>query len=290
MKKLCYAPWCFALAIFCAQFSTLLSPSVAVAADTGNDAHSISGLLQSTGVTAQIHSIETLVLESGAAHSNRCAIDKTTHAQIPGHIPDRIPGYSAESMLFDMLQGMNTLDAVDMKPVHRWYNSPLATKIQDAELQPASYNEMKQYLSVLKTEQHRYDLVQRIVGNTRAPQYVAIVGTEVEYAGIVNSGCIDKAQQLVLTGSKKTNSEKTLADITRDDKELTALLLTSEITLELAYKLRDLSLTELAQYEYFTASDEAAQFYTTLTDALHRSFRLATGRLALQKRYSELDF
>ena len=286
MKKLCYADWYFALAVFSAQFSTLLSPSVAAAADTGNDAYSISGLLQNTGVTAQIQSIETLVLESGAAHPNRCAIGKTTHARIPGHIP----GYSAESMLFDMLQGMKTLDAVDMKPVHRWYNSPLATKIQDAELQPASYNEMKQYLSVLKTEQHRYDLVQRIVGNTRAPQYVAIVGTEVEYAGIVNSGCIDKAQQLVLTGSKKTNSEKTLADITRDDKELTALLLTSEITLELAYKLRDLSLTELAQYEYFTASDEAAQFYTTLTDALHRSFRLATGRLALQQRYSELDF
>ena len=259
---------------------------LAASADTAKDTNSVSELLKKLGVIEQIHSVETLVLESGTEHSERCAVSKTAQGQIPG----QIPGYSAESMVFDMLQGMEPLNKVDMKPIHRWYNSPLAKKIHTAEMQPANYSVAKQYVSVLKTEPHRHELVKRIVHNTRTTQYVAIIGTEIEYAGILHSGCIDKAQQSIPEGSNKTNPEKTLADITRNDKKLTALLLESDITLELAYKLRDFTLTELAQYEYFTASDEATQFYATLTDALHRSFRLASVVYQTKAAYESSSF
>ena len=168
---------------------------------------------------------------SGTEHSDRCAVSKTAQDQISGHIPGQIPGYSAESMVFDMLQGMEPLNTVDMKPIPRWYNSPLAKKIQTAEMQPANYSAAKQYVSVLKTEPHRHELVKRIVHNTRTTQYVAIIATEVEYAGILHSGCIDEAQQSIPEGSNKTNPEKTLADITRNDKKLTALLLESDLSL-----------------------------------------------------------
>ena len=263
---------------------------LAAPADTAKDTNSVSELLKKLGVIEQIHSVETLVLESGTEHSDRCAVSKTAQDQISGHIPGQIPGYSAESMVFDMLQGMEPLNTVDMKPIHRWYNSPLAKKIQTAEMQPANYSAVKQYVSVLKTEQQRHGLVKRIVHNTRTTQYVAIIATEVEYAGILHSGCIDEAQQSIPEGSNKTNPEKTLADITRNDKKLTALLLESDITLELAYKLRDFTLTELAQYEYFTASDEATQFYATLTDALHRSFRLASVVYQTKAAYESSSF
>ena len=109
----------------------------------------------------------------------------------------------------------------------------------------------------------------------QVPEFVAITGTEVEYAGILQSGCISQAET-----PAKARREQLLADISRDDKNLTATLLRGGIVLDTAYLFRNLSTAELTEYEAFTTSETGQFFYSSLIDATQESLKNAGDRMA----------
>ncbi len=232
--------------------------------DTGS-LPSVRALIEHTGITAQLYSMPNLVAESSEQHAARC------DSQSAG---DYYPGFDAESIVYDLVSDFKNSYTRSIQPVERWYQSSLAKKIQSAEKTPVHPAALTSFLESPDYNRDRENLIGNIVDNLQIPRFIAILGTEVEYAGIVHSGCINVAD-----ASSKINSEQRLADITREDKNLTALLMRDDIIAETAYLYRDLSDKELAEFQTFTSSDTGREFYAALIDAFQQSLSLAGDRL-----------
>lgn len=256
---------------------TLLFASSAASA---SDFDGIGKLLELTGVTTQMQSVRDLVTESASAHAARCD-------SVP--ISSSLPGFNSESVVFDIKSIFDRQNTARIEPIMDWYQSPLAEKIRTAEkstVEPADIDRFLQ-TSIYKDDV-RAALLKNIIDSTRVPEFVATLGTEIEYAGIVHSGCIEKAAV-----SGKPNREQILANITRNDKELTAALLYTDIADETAYYFRNLTTAELAQYANFTSSENAQLFYSNLISAVQGSLTLAGDRTSMMQnssQYSLIDF
>jgi len=245
---------------------------------------SIDTLLDLTGMTVQMQSMKDLVTESSGVHAARCDSIPTSND---------LPGFSAESILFDITSIFERQNAVHIEAIFNWYRSPLAEKIRVAEKSTVEFTDLHNFQkTVIYKDDVRRALIEKIVNNTHTPEFVATLGTEVEYAGIVHSGCIEKAAV-----SGKPNREQILADFTRNDKELTAALLHTGIAEETAYYFRDLTTDELTRYANFTSTENARLFYRNLVSAVRASLTLAGDRTSIAQKnnqitnqYSSFDF
>ena len=221
-----------------------------------------------TGVTTQVQSLKTLVAESSEANASRCNA---------GNSAPELAGYSADSILFDIESEFKRINPASSEAVYRWYQSPLARKIRSAEKQVIEYGSLRDFLQTAQYKDPvRNELIQSIVGNTQTVEFVATVVTEIEYAGRVHSGCIEKAEA---PGS--VNREQVAADITRNDKALTATMFMSDITAETAWLLRSLTTDDLIRYEAYTATDDAQRFYRDLITAVQHGLTRAGDRISL---------
>jgi len=255
------------------------APVNASATDTsGVDRSALRDVLQTTGITPQIQLLEELVIQSAGTNANRCGATQPLST---------IPSFSTESIVFDTLNGFQQTDNLDISSLLKWFKSPLADKIHQAEKTTIDYDQFINSVDAIKKDERRLQTVKNIISNTKTMEFIATVGTEIEYAGLLHSGCIAKAE---LNSSGNRNPERLLAEATRSDKEISIALLKTEITLELAYLLRSLTNDELKNYENFTASDNAQRFYTTLIKSIEKSFGLASDRIELQESYSAVDF
>ena len=256
--------------------------TASVNASSGNtagiDRSALREVLQTTGITPQVQLLEELVLQSATTNSHRCGTKPPSPT---------IPSFSAESIIFDTLNGFQRADTLNVSELQRWFSSPLADKIHQAEQTSIDREQFINSLPAIKQDERRLQSIKNIISNTKTIEFIVTLGTEIEYAGILHSGCIAKAE-LLSSGSK--NPERLLAEATRSDKELTGVLIGTEITFELAYLLRGLSDDELKRYESFTASDNAQQFYPRLIESVEKSFGLASDRITLQESYSAIDF
>ena len=223
-------------------------------------------LIEQTGVTTQIYSLSNLVAESSRTHAARCNLSPAS---------DFVPGFNADSVIFDLVSVFRQNHRQSIEPVEIWYRSALAKKIKAAESEQIDITPLTDFLqSEHYKDPVRQKLISQIVDNVQASRFVAILGTEIEYAGIVHSGCIQHNQV-----EGKINSEQILANITREDKDLTAMLLRGEIIADTAYLYRNISIDDLQRYEVFTSSDTGSLFYSKLIDAVQESFKLAGDRL-----------
>jgi len=239
---------------------------------------SLRQVLQTTGIIPQIVLLEELVADSAKTHATRCG------ASDP-HLS--IPSFSTESVVFDTVSNFGDMKNLDVDALLQWYSLPLANKIHQAEQTSIDTEQFYAAVPAIKQNHSRLQSIKNIIDNTGTIEFIVTIGTEIEYGGLLHSGCIAKAE--LLTPGKK-NREQHLANATRSDQGLTAAILQTEITLELAYLLRNLSEEELSRYETFTASNNAQTFYTTLIDSLEKSFRLASDRINFQNNVSALDF
>lgn len=235
-------------------------------------------VLHTTGIIPQIALLEELVADSAITHATRCGASEPQQS---------IPSFSTESVVFDTVSNFGDMNELDIEAVRQWYNLPLAQKIHQAEQTSIDTEKFYAAVPAIKQNHSRLRSVKNIIDNTGTIEFIVTIGTEIEYGGLLHSGCIAKAE--LLTPGKK-NREQHLANATRSDQGLTAAILQTEITLELAYLLRNLSEEELLRYETFTASNNAQTFYTTLIDSLEKSFRLASDRINFQNNISALDF
>ncbi len=236
-------------------------------------------LLRVTGVLPQIAILKDLVIDSSLANASRCDT-------MPPTAP--LPSFSADSITHDTLQNFDLLNASEMELITEWFQSRLAQKIHEAEQSDLDSHGVSQYIQVLRENPSRFQTVKRIVKNTRTTAFMGIIGSEVEYAGMLHSGCIAKAQLTTAPGNR--NPEQSLANASRDDKTLTALLLSEDITIDLAYLLRNLTDSELNRYAEFTESAAAQSFYKNLIAAIGKSMTLASDRIQTDQTHSAFDF
>ena len=237
----------------------------------------VSALLSMTGVTNQVQYLKDLVAESSKANARRCGSKP---------INRELPSYSAESVNFDIESALTRISSTSLEPIYRWFQSPLAAKIRIAEKSVVDYDSLRNFLQTeLYKDPIRKELVQRIVANTQTLEFVATLSTEIEYAGIAHSGCIEKAAK-----PGKANREQMLADFTRNDKDLTAELLMSDITAETAYLFRNLTKEELTRYASYSSEDNARQFYQNLITAVQHGLKLAGDRISLAQNTDRTKF
>ena len=230
--------------------------------------NNVSTLLTETGVAAQVRALKSLVKESSIANATRCDSQP---------INKQLPSFSPQSVIFDIESAFSQINSASLEPIYSWYRSPLAKKIHIAEKQITAYASLRDFVETARyKDPKRTALIQKIVRNTQTAEFVATLGTEIEYAGLALSGCIEKAAT-----SDKANSEQMLADFTRNDKDLTATLLMSDITAETSYLFRNLSTEELAQYEAYTSDENSRQFYQNLIAAVQQALTLAGDRISL---------
>ena len=268
--------WLTSLILANAVFTT---PVNASATDTSAvDRSALRDVLQTTGITKQIQLLEELVIQSAGTNANRCGATPPLST---------IPSFSTESIVFDTLNGFQQTDDLDVSSLLKWFKSPLADKIHKAEQTSINYEQFLDSVPAIKQNEHRFQTIKNIINNTKTIEFIVTVGTEIEYAGLLHSGCIAKAE-IISPGNK--NPERLLANVTRSDKALTAGLISNDITLELAYLLRNLTDEELKSYEEFTASKNSQRFYNTLIKSVEKSFGLASDRIDLQESYSAVDF
>jgi len=236
--------------------------------------NSVSALLNKTGITQQVQSLKDLITESSNANAIRCS--SQPHDQ-------QLPSFNAQSIIVDIELIFAQINSTSLAPIYSWYQSPVAEKISIAEKQIVENANLRDFLQTARyKDPTRKTYIQNIVRNTYTAEFVATLATEIEYAGIVHSGCIEKAAV-----SGKANREQMLADITRNDKDLTATLLMSDITAETAYLFRNLSTDELSLYETYTSSDNARQFYQNLIDAVQQALKLAGDGISLTQNNSQ---
>jgi len=218
-----------------------------------------------------VQSLQGLVADSSYANATRCGSDP---------VDKELPSFSAQSIIFDIESAFIRLSPSSHEPLYDWYRSPLAEKIRSAEKSIIDYNSLENFLkTTLYKDSTRYKLIQEIMQNTQTSEFVATLGAEIEYAGIVHSGCIVKA-----TKPGQANREQMLADFTRNDKDLHAKLFIADITAETAYLFRSLTTDELAQYAAFTSEEHARQFYQNLIAAVQHGLKLAGDRISLAQK------
>ena len=90
----------------------------------GIDRSALREVLQTTGITPQVQLLEELVLQSATTNSHRCGTKPPSPT---------IPSFSAESIIFDTLNGFQRADTLNVSELQRWFSSPLADKIHQAE-------------------------------------------------------------------------------------------------------------------------------------------------------------
>ncbi len=236
-------------------------------------------LLESTGVVKQIESLKEFVIQSSQSNVERCGVSPA-----PG---TALPSFNHDSILYDTLRFFDPIDPADMGTLLDWYQNPLALSIHNAEQGNYDPDEAVNYQSVFLLQPDRVNNIKRIINNTRTNDFIRIIGTEIEYAGILHSDCIDKAQSTLSDG--QLNPERVRANLTRDDK-ITAQLMANSIIADLGYLLRDLSDSELERYADFTSSAPAKVFYNSLINALDQSIKLASDRIDYQETLGSFEF
>lgn len=199
---------------------------------------------------------------NAGAHAQRCGASTAISP-----LPD-----SEESLSTTLKQRLaSTTDIADAGEISRWYLSAAGTKITALEKHPATESEVRSFLENRSNSPewmaNRYPLFKSIYENTGAGAVNAIIGVEIEYGGLMMSGCIEKYAEDHPTA--KVNAEQIMAGLIRSDKDLMIQLFKQDSLFTMAFTLRSLSTAELSAYANFT------ELHQNYYQSLVQSFELA---------------
>ncbi len=235
-------------------------------------------LLQYTGITRQADAVGSLVGDATADNRNRC---KAAGDGLPARVQSL---FSADALIGQTLKQLpQRVSETSATRLLTWFRSDLAQKIASLEqTNPASIEmtaNTRQLIAELagdraQTTSPRALALIDIAENTGVARYTAALGTEIEYAGAISSGC---AQQHA-AGSAGVRYERQLAKSIRSEQSLLRQIVSYEAPLDMAKQFQSLSDAELQSYRRFTQSDHAQLFYPALIDAFTHSLMLASDR------------
>lgn len=217
-------------------------------------------LLAQTGVTLMMSSFSNDLPDAADRYAQRC---DATPAELPLP-PEKLN--SAVGAEFEQ-----TAQLAEVQSLVSWYKSPTGRKVTLLEQRDITENELEQFQPVAaRTEQ-----VIRIYENTRAGLISTSVAVELEYAGWLASGCIEK----VRSGGDKDQilAEKIYGKVIRDQGEMLETLFRPDTIKTMEFVLSSLSMSELIEYADVTYRSRAV--YTGLVRSLKNAIEKEVKRL-----------
>lgn len=233
-------------------------------------------LIQQTGIERQLPSLTEMAKQTAHRHSRRCNSQHT--AQIDSDA--NWAAFDAHKLTAHMRELLKQrIGKSQLTPVLNWYASSPGQRISQLEAQPTSEDDIVSFAATLASDSNwqnvRQNLVQQINKNTRADEFGAVIGIEIEYAGLMNSACIEQAADQ----SDGVNREQLRADLTRKDRHVLMQIFHNDTNVGIAYQLRSLTNQQLKEYANFTSTDQAKRFFTALIQTLDQTLRTASNSL-----------
>ncbi len=234
-------------------------------------------LIQQTGIAQQLPSLKESIVQRARQHSRRCASESL--AKIDSH-----PAMAAfhSNALSEQLRTLlqQSIGMTRLASVLQWYSSAAGQRIRWLESLPVLDDEYTAFAQSLASDSNwtnvRKELVQQINKNIHADEFATIVGTEIEYAALLLSACIEQES----LHSNGINHEQLRADLTRKDRNLLMDIFHTETNIGIGFQLRWLTDSELREYASFTSTEKAQTFYRRLIDSLDKSLQSASNSLA----------
>jgi hypothetical protein len=255
-----------------------MSLSLFATADAGQPSPS-EKLLAHTGLAQQARLLHSLVSEAAIDNRTRCGLDNQT---VPALAATR---YDASSLLADASRQMQRqITSTAAEHLLSWFESAAGQRIAELEKNDPLATEPSARTRALiaelannrsNTTDPRAQAILDIVKHTRVARFTALLGSEIEYAGAIASGCLTRAD----IDGKARLIEQVRADAIRTDYALLQQIVAFEAPMEMALVFQPLSDLQLLAYRDFTQHALSRHFYRTLTDAFIGSFQSASDHL-----------
>jgi len=234
-------------------------------------------LLTHTGLTQQARLLRELVTDATIDNRGRCGLDSNdTPLALAA-------SYEAERLLADAAEHLQTHLAPSAGArLLGWFESDLGRRIFTLEKAGAASIEPTAPTRALLAEltdnrsgttDLRAQAILYIAENTRVAGFTAMLGSEIEYAGVIASGCIDHGD------ATARRVKRIQAESIRSDHSLLQQIIAFEAPLEMALMFQSMSDAELQSYRDFTSQQAARDFYSVLIRAFIDSLRAASDRL-----------
>lgn len=232
-------------------------------------------ILLSSGMISLLKIVPLEITESANQHALRCGANT---------VEPQLSGDSEELLSTTMRQRLASTTGIgEAGEISRWYLSAAGSKITALEKQPSTDSEIRGFIENRSNSPewmaNRYPLFKRIYENTGAGAVNAIIGVEIEYAGLIVSGCIEKYAEE--HQASQVNAEQVMAGLIRSDKELMILLFKQESLFAMAFTLRSLSTAELTAYANFTELHR--DYYQSLVQSFELALKHYSDNLAQQR-------
>lgn len=245
----------------------------------------ISRLLTVTGITNQLPEIYAMLEQSRESNSVRCGAAPDTIGDSTPYHPTNL-----HTRLAGLLQ--KQLQQPSLGKVLAWYESDIGKRVQASEKKLRDISSFTTYIGKAKQSQNwksRIALIKHIERHTSANRLGAATGLEIEYAGLVHSGCIEtyaknhfnkNLERTAPTPTpKQINRELQTATIIRSDQAFYEKLFYPDTLESMAFSLQDVSDDDLARYAEFVASTAARQVFATLVDMVVETLKDASPSL-----------
>ena len=240
----------------------------------------ISTLLAVTGITAQLPDIHDMLLQARDSHSDRCQVA----ADLIGD-GDRFHPRHLQNRLVQVLR--TQLSEPALTDVLRWYESDLGLRIRNSEKKlrdDASYIPYLNKAAQSPDWRNREASLIKVEKHTLANRLGVMTGVEIEYGGLVLSGCIEsyanKNRQAKsdhsIDAAEARNPERQRAKITRADQPFFERLFYQDTLDSMAFSLQDVSDRDLADYAEFVSGTNARQVFGSLVEAVTLVLRSAS--------------
>lgn len=231
-------------------------------------------ILQSTGMAALLKIVPLEISESANTHALRCGSSA---------VKSNLRTVSTEALSTTLRQRLaSTTTIAEAGEISRWYLSAAGSKITALEKQPSADSEITGFIQNRSGSPqwmaNRYPLFKRIYDNTGAGTVNAIIGVEIEYAGLITSGCIQKYAEDHQTAA--INAEQVMAGLIRSDKDLMMQIFRQDSLFGMAFTLRSLSTAELTAYANFTELHQA--YYQSLVQSFELTLKNYSDNLLQQ--------
>lgn len=262
------------------------APSAASPVSRAGPDSSYRQLLQATGIEAQLQLVRQFVMEAAVDNARRCRLisPDRQHSALDHYAPNQL----REATVRQIKQQISPAEARELL---RWYQSDIGLSVSRLEkialeqIAPsAQTTRLIQLLARRNPDNNpRATALQQIVDDTRVPDYAAMIATEIEYAGVMFSGCA-----LEISNPATSDAELQRAQSIRSERGLLLQIVRYEAPQEMALSLQSLPDEALMRYRQFTSSALAQRFFAALIGSFSASLAAASNQMSEQLQAPDL--
>ena len=208
-----------------------------------------NSLLSHTGLDTIISGLDSDLQLAASRHARRCDANQSQVNLSPESLMAMVAANLQESTV-----------VADVQFLESWYKTSTGRKV--SSLEQGELDELK--LKQFQTIPARSEQVARIYKNTRAGFLSASIAVQLEHAGWLASGCMNKVRSS--GDSRQIGAEQIFGDLLKDERVTLETLFRQSTLHTMEFVLSPLSMSELIEYADMT--DRNGTVYTALVDSL----------------------